>query len=248
MLRSLPALIQSLGRRELALLTALGLLAGGAWAFLELADEVLEGTTRTYDEWMVLALRNPADLSDPLGPRWVEELGRDVTALGGSGVLLFWTTAAVGYLLLRRLRRTALFVGLAVTLGMLASHLLKLAFARPRPDLVPHETHVYSTSFPSGHAMMAALTYLTLTVLLAYLLGARHREQLYLLIVALIVTLGVGVSRVYLGVHWPTDVLAGWTAGAFWALLSWVVAYGLRRRGLLEPAASREPSPPRSPS
>lgn len=248
MLRTLRSLMQSLGRREIGLLVALGLLAGGAWAFVELADEVLEGTTRTYDEWMLLALREPTDLADPLGPRWVEELGRDVTALGGTGILLFWTAAAVGYLLLRRLRRTALFVGLAITLGMLASHLLKLAFARPRPDLVPHETHVYTTSFPSGHAMMAALTYLTLTVLLAYLLGARHREQLYLLIMALVVTLGVGVSRVYLGVHWPTDVLAGWTAGAFWALLSWVVAFWLRRRGLLEATSARKPSPPRSPS
>lgn len=229
-------LVRSLGRREVALLIALLLLTGGAWGFIELADEVLEGQTQTFDEWMLLALRNPADLSDPVGPEWVEELGRDFTALGGVGILLLVTVAAVGYLLLKHRRRTALFVAVAIGGGMLMSQLLKMGFSRPRPDLVPHETYVYTTSFPSGHSMMSALTYLTLTVVLAYLLRARRREQLYLLVVAVVLTVAIGVSRVYMGVHYPTDVLAGWTAGTFWALLSWVVAFWLQQRGVLESA------------
>lgn len=220
-------------RRELVLLVVLCLIAGGTWGFIALADEVLEGDTMTIDERLLRALRNPADTSDPLGPLWVEELGRDITALGGVGILTLLTFAAAGYLSLRGKHRTALFTLLAIGSGVLLSFLLKEGFDRPRPDLVPHEAGVYTASFPSGHSMMAAVTYLTLALLIART-QSRKRVKFYLLVLALLVTIAIGISRVYVGVHWPTDVLAGWTAGGVWALLCWMTVLFLQERGVIE--------------
>lgn len=228
-----PGLLSRLGRHELALLITLALVAGGIWSFVELAEEVAAGDTYDIDRTLLLALRNPADLSDPLGPKWVEELGRDATALGGVGVLTFLTLAVCGFLLLQRKRRAMLFVLAAVFGGMLLSTLLKLLFDRPRPDLVAHGSYVYTSSFPSGHSMMSAVTYLTLGALMARVQSQRAVKA-YLLFLAAAVTVGVGVSRVYLGVHWPTDVLAGWTLGTVWALVCWLVARRLQRRGQVE--------------
>jgi undecaprenyl-diphosphatase len=121
--------------------------------------------------------------------------------------------------------------------GIVVSLLLKQAFARPRPDLVPHGSHVYTSSFPSGHSMMAAVTYLTIGALLA-----RAHEgaaiKAYVIILATLLTTAVGISRVYLGVHWPTDVLAGWTTGGCWAVLCWTLANRLQRRGEIEPESN----------
>lgn len=203
--------------------------AGAVWAFVEIADEVLEGETRRIDAAIIVALRTPGDTHDPLGPGWVEELMRDFTALGGVGVLSLIVLASAGYLVLIHKRRTALLVIAASVGGILLSFALKSGFARPRPDLVSHDAFVYTASFPSGHSMMAATVYLTLGALLASV-QPDLRLRLYLLAVALVLTLLVGVSRVYLGVHWPTDVVAGWFAGAAWALLLWWFALRLRQR------------------
>lgn len=216
------------------MLATMALAAGGIWAFVELADEVVEGDTASLDRTLLLALRSPGDLADPLGPPWVEELFRDFTALGGVGVLMLLTLAVAGFLLLDRRVRAAMLVLASVGGGFVLSTLLKQLFSRPRPDLVPHESFVYTASFPSGHSMMAAVTYLTLGALLARV-QPRRQVKAYLLVLAALVTLLVGISRVYLGVHWPTDVLAGWAAGAIWALLSWLVARWLQRRGQVEP-------------
>tara|TARA_R110002020_G_scaffold218898_1_gene426758 strand:- start:2556 stop:3311 length:756 start_codon:yes stop_codon:yes gene_type:complete len=231
------SLMARLGRYELALLLSVAVLSGGIWGFVALADEVIEGDTHSIDESLLLALRNPADLSDPIGPGWVEEMGRDFTALGGVGVLVLITLGALGYLLLARHYRAALFASIAVPGGILLSTVMKLGFDRPRPDLVPHEAMVYTASFPSGHSMMSAVTYLTLAALLIRVQPAL-RLKAYLLILAILLTLLVGISRVYLGVHWPTDVLAGWTAGASWAALCWIVMRWMQRHGQLEPEES----------
>lgn len=223
-------------RVELSTLALLGLLAGAVWGFAELADEVLEGETRAFDRAVVEALRTPGDRADPWGPLWLEETARDVTALGGVAVLTIVVLAAALYLTLAGSRRSALFVVAAVASGMVASFLLKDLFDRPRPDLVPHLTPVATSSFPSGHSMMSALTYLTLGALLARR-QAQRRLKLYVLGVAAALALGVGATRIYLGVHYPTDVLAGWTAGAAWAIGSLTLARWLARRGELEPAA-----------
>ena len=232
----LISLAHWIGRRQLQTLLWLAVVFGGAWSFVELADDVTEGDTRSIDEFLLLSLRNPQDLSDPLGAGWFEEMARDFTALGGVGVLTFITLAVLGYLLLARRFRAALFTLIAVSGGMLLSTLLKMGFDRPRPDLVPHESIVYTASFPSGHSMMAAVTYLTLTALLSRV-HKKRRMKSYLLVIAVIITMTIGVSRVYLGVHWPTDVLAGWTAGAAWAALCWVLARWMQQRGMVEPEA-----------
>ncbi|MCA9054908.1 MAG: phosphatase PAP2 family protein [Planctomycetaceae bacterium] len=224
------------GRHELGTIISLLVLCAGLWGFVELADEVAEGDTASIDQRILLALRNPDDLSDPIGPDWLEELMRDFTGLGGVGVVTFLTVAATGFLLLEGKRRAMLLLLTAVIGGVVASLLLKWSFDRPRPDLVPHGSYVYTSSFPSGHSMMAAATYLTIGALLARM-HSDGRTKAYFLVLATLLTVAVGFSRVYLGVHWPTDVLAGWTIGGCWALLCWTVARYLQRRGDIEPAA-----------
>lgn len=221
-------------RAELMPLLAIVLVAGGIWLFAELAGEVREGETRQIDEAILLSMRNPADASDPLGPPWLEEMERDFTALGGVGVLSVLTLAVSAFLALDRKGRAAVLVLIAVGGALVLSFLLKSGFQRPRPELVPHGSYVYTTSFPSGHSMMSAATYLTLGALLARV-QPRRRLKVLLLGFATLLTLIVGCSRVYLGVHWPTDVLAGWTAGAIWALICWLIARRLQHKGHIEP-------------
>jgi undecaprenyl-diphosphatase len=219
--------------REAKTLAALLIAAGALWLFVETADEVVEGETADVDERLLLMLRVPDDRSDPIGPGWVEELARDVTGLGGAGVLTFLTLTSMGFLVLQKQRNLAVYLLGAVAGGVVVSTLLKLGFDRPRPELVPHGSLVYTSSFPSGHSMLSAVTFLTLGALLAS--GQTNfKIRMYLVGIAVVLTVSVGVSRVYLGVHWPTDVLAGWTAGAAWTLVCWALAERLRRRGVVE--------------
>jgi len=212
------------------------LLIGGALqAFAELADEVEDGETHAFDRRVMLAMREPGNPADPLGPSWLEFLARDITALGGTAVLVLVSLAALGFLLLNRRWGAAIFLGLSMAGGTLLSNALKSIFDRPRPDLVPHAVEVSSASFPSGHAMLSAVAYLTLGALVAEVLPER-RFRIYLLLWAVFLTLLVGTTRVYLGVHWPTDVLAGWCIGAAWALTCASVAYWMQRRGVIESA------------
>jgi undecaprenyl-diphosphatase len=204
--------------KERALLVSLLLLAAALFVFLRLASEVGEGDTTAFDRAILLALRTPADPAIPVGPRWLAEAMTNVTAFGSVPGLLIVTAAALGYLLVSRRWRTALFVLAATAGGSTAGKLLKLAYDRPRPTLVPHLVEVTSASFPSGHAVDSAIVYLTLAALIARTIPDRA-VRVYLLSVAILLTLMVGASRVYLGVHWPSDVVAGWTFGAAWALL-----------------------------
>jgi undecaprenyl-diphosphatase len=215
---------------ELHRLVWLAFILIGCWGFIGLAEEVMEGETRALDKLLLLGLRNPADISDPIGPHWLEEVMRDFTALGGYAVLILWTVAVVGYLLLQRQAKTALLVIFAIGGGALLNNVLKLGFDRPRPDLVPHEVMVYTASFPSGHAMLSAIVYLTLGALLMRT-EPKRRLKAYIFTLTVLLTFLVGISRVYLGVHWPTDVLAGWAAGATWALICWIVMRRLQQRG-----------------
>lgn len=214
----------------------------GLFAFIGIADEVLEGDTLRIDRWVLLALRAPGDPGDPLGPAWVEEMFRDFTALGGTGVLSLLTLISVGYLWLQGMRRIALFLLLAILGGLLLSLALKTGFDRPRPDLVSHGSMIYTSSFPSGHSMLAAVVYLTGGALLAVVHTA-HRVRVYLISCAVLATLLVGASRVYLGVHWPSDVLAGWAAGAAWAAACWLSAHWLQQRGRIEGVTQPDPVP-----
>jgi undecaprenyl-diphosphatase len=222
-----------LARAEIAILATICVLAGGLWAFINLADEVSEGETEGFDRAVLLAFRNPADAADPVGPPWFEEMVRDVTALGSNFVLTLVTLSVIGYLLLAKKHGAALLVLVSVGGGTILGTLLKIAFERPRPDLVPHGAEVYTASFPSSHAMLAAVTYLTLGALLARL-EVKRRVKVFFLALSVLVTILVGLSRIYLGVHWPTDVLAGWAVGAAWGMAVWLVALWLQRSGSVE--------------
>ncbi|HYZ87004.1 MAG TPA: phosphatase PAP2 family protein [Bryobacteraceae bacterium] len=232
-LRILLSRLTSLEKQELTTLVLLAVISAGVWIFIAIGSEVLEGDTQALDRKLLLALREPNDTRDPLGPPWLEEAARDVTALGGLTLLAFITLAISGFLMLEGKAQMAAFVLGAVVTGMILSTALKDLYHRPRPELVPHSVYVYGTSFPSGHSMMSAITYLTLGALLA----RAHRQirlKVYVIFLAVFVTFAVGVSRVYLGVHWPTDVLAGWTAGAVWAVICWTVARQLQRAHQIE--------------
>lgn len=216
--------------RELRLLVTVFVCVASLWAFLLIAEEVSEGEAHHYDLLVLRAMREPHDLSDPRGPAWFEESMRDFTALGGLAVLSLVVGSVAGFLALRRDHR-ALWLLLGATLsGVLLSLATKAFFARPRPELVPHLSHTLTSSFPSGHSTMSAVVYLTLAALLSRLVTPL-RFKAYVLSVALLLTFLVGVSRVYMGVHYPSDVLAGWALGLSWAIICWLFAWFLQQRG-----------------
>ena len=214
---------------EFSVLLAGIVVAGGLWGFVELAEVARDSSARAFDTEILLAFREAGQTDNPIGPLWFEEAMRDITGLGSTIVLVMVTAVTIFYLLLIGRWRTALMVLIAVGGGQILSSLLKLGIDRPRPDLVSHLAEVQTLSFPSGHAMMSAVTYLTLGSMLAGIVPGRA-TKIYVLGVAVLVTLMVGVSRVYLGVHWPSDVLAGWCAGFAWAMLCWLVARRFFRR------------------
>ena len=216
-------------REELRILLGAIALLALILIFAKLADLVLEGDTRQFDEWVLGALRQETDRSQLKGPRWLTWGAQDITALGGPTVLGLTVLTVTGYLFLHRLYRNGLFVFIASVGGWVLNWVLKQAFARARPDIVPHMREVMSSSFPSGHALTSAAVYLTLGTLLMRIAEGRLAKY-YCLAIAMFVTFLVGVSRVFLGVHYPSDVLAGWLIGMSWALLCWVVERTLERR------------------
>lgn len=205
------------------LMSLLGLLAM-VWGFLALTDEVREGDTSRFDRTLLLAFRTPNDLSTPIGPRWLQESARDVTALGGFTVLTLVTAVAFAILMLLGRRTQAWILAGAVVLAQVLAEVIKALVHRPRPNLVPQHDLVYSTSFPSGHAVMSPVVYLTLAAIIA---AGQPRVAIKTILVtgAAVLVVLIGVSRVYLGVHWPSDVLAGWTLGATIALAAWVLLF-----------------------
>lgn len=224
-------LLKRLESRALLLIIAT---VGAIWAFLSIAGEMGEGETLASDRRLLLMLRNPHDVKDPIGSRSFEEAMRDLTALGGVTVLSLVTVVAVVAFLLHRKRLQAALLAGAAVVGELSSDVLKTLYDRPRPDLVPHGAYVYSASFPSGHSMLSATIYLTLAMLVASLEPRRSTKALVFTVAGCVVV-AVGFSRVYLGVHWPTDVLAGWCAGAAVASAAWLLLLRLNPRGVPAP-------------
>ena len=199
-----------------------------------------EGETHQFDIAILRALRSPADPSKLIGPGWLEGCVDRVTALGSSTVLGVVILAVVGFLLLQERYQTAGFVGITALSGMLVSTVLKDTFNRPRPSVVPHLRDVVSTSFPSGHAMQSAIVYLTIGAVLMRA-ADRRATKLYCLGLAMLLTLLVGISRVSLGVHYPTDVIGGWIIGFVWASMCWLIAqrFSNRRRASMRSAGNR---------
>ncbi|MBZ9672205.1 phosphatase PAP2 family protein [Mesorhizobium sp. ES1-3] len=216
-------------RIEFPVLLAGLVIAGGLWGFVELMEVARATAPHGFDTEILLAFRQPGQPGVPIGPSWLEGAMRDITSLGSTSVLALVTTATIIYLLLIRRRGTALLILVAVAGGEVLSSLLKVGVDRPRPELVSHLVNETSLSFPSGHAMLSAVTYLTLGSLAARFLPGRT-AKVYVLFLAVLTTVLVGVSRIYLGVHWPSDVLAGWCAGFAWAMLCWLVARLLQWR------------------
>ena len=220
-------------RQELLILAGAVLILALVWVFAALAGEVMEGDTRQFDEWVLSALRQEADPGRVKGPWWLQAGAEDLTALGSPTVLGLTVLAVTGYLFLHGLYRNGLFIFSASVGGWVLNWLLKAAFERTRPDIVPHLREVMSSSFPSGHALTSAAVYLTLGALLMRIAQGRLAKY-YCIAIAMFLTFLVGSSRVFLGVHYPTDVIAGWLIGMTWALLCWVVERTLERRAGLK--------------
>lgn len=232
---------QWIGKPELSVIVVLLILVCILWLFVDLADDVMDGDTQDFDSRVVHALRSPVNRNLPRGPEWLVDAGRDITALGGIAVLSMMTIAAAGYLALQRKTHAMWLMLLAVVSGVVVSTTLKFAFGRERPETAAGMIKVFTSSFPSGHSMLSAIVYLVLGAMLARM-EPRWTIKLYFIALAVILTVLVGVSRVYLGVHYPTDVLAGWMAGLAWAGLWWLIARFLQRKGAVEPTIEKRPA------
>lgn len=232
-IRALSEAWSGLRRADAVLLASLLAVVFCVWAFVAVADRVAAGHTQALDDQLMLHMRAGSP-SEPRGPSWLPGAMRDLTALGSAPVLVLFVLAVAGSLAVRRQYHALGLLLVATIGGILLNALLKASFARPRPAASFHLTEVRSMSFPSGHAMESAIIYLTLAALLARLVRPRVL-QLYFIGCASFLTLVVGLSRVYLGVHYPSDVLAGWTAGLAWSLACWATARYLQQRGTVEP-------------
>lgn len=216
-------------RREIAATSALLVIALGAWSFLAIADEVQEGETRALDLAVLRALRVDGQPQQLIGPEWLHIAATDVTALGSVAVLAILILLA--FALLASLRRwtEGLLLVAGAGGGLVISQTLKRVFERERPDLAYRAVEAVNASFPSGHAMLSAVVFLTLGVLAARF-ADRRRVKVLAMCAAVLISLLVGASRVYLGVHWASDVLAGWSVGAAWAMACWLAAVFVQRR------------------
>src|SRR6266404_22194 len=154
-------------RPELWLLGTVLLIAALLLIFIFIAEEIFEGDAAAFDRNAILAFRTAGNIADPIGPPWMEEAARDITALGSIIVVVILSGAVIGYLLLLGNRGAALLMLISVAGGTALNDLLKYFFDRPRPDLALHSAQVFTSSFPSGHAAVSAVVYLTLGALLA---------------------------------------------------------------------------------
>ncbi|ATY33428.1 phosphatase PAP2 family protein [Sphingomonas psychrotolerans] len=201
------------------------LLLGLVW----FGHAIMDDDVAEMDRAIMLAMRVSGHPEQPLGPHWLPSAVRDVTALGSSTVLTMVVVFTACFLMLQRRFRSALLVVAATSLGGLAVTFVKALIARSRPDLVDRLMEETSHSFPSGHAANSAIVYLTLATLLFPLVRGWRMRGFVIAVAMLLVGL-IGVSRIYLGVHWPSDVLAGWAFGSCWALLWWGVELKLFRK------------------
>ena len=204
-----------------------------AWTFIRTAAKIRKGAADQFDNYILRALRRPENPAIPRGPGWLSPAAQEITALGSGANLSLASGIAAGFLCLNRRFRATGFLVASLGSGLLLSRLLKNYFVRNRPTVVPHLTYFDPESFPSGHSMGAALVYLTLGGLLSRQTRSLF-DKVYFLSTASALALLVGVSRIYLGVHYPSDVLAGWAAGSLWSGACAQLAHLLQRKGTVE--------------
>jgi undecaprenyl-diphosphatase len=224
MLRRALKALSSRGWFEARTLLLLLVIFGCVFVFVSIADEVREGGTQDLDHAVLNSLRVPGDITTPKGPVWLLHVMRDISALGGVAVLTLLTFLVLGFLALQRQWRLALLLFAAVAGSTLLNTAMKRFFDRERPEIGYHLVEAANASFPSGHSMLSATTYLTLGLMLAAI-TARFWTKVYFLSAAALIVVLVGLSRIYLGVHFPTDVAAGWSIGAAWALGCALIAH-----------------------
>jgi undecaprenyl-diphosphatase len=227
--------VQNFVSGEIWLLAAIAAASGLLLAFLSLADEVLEGETEAFDNAILMVFRDPGNVDQVIGPSWVHEMVRDITALGSFSLLSLVVVGVCAYLVMVRLKAAALLLIVSVLGGTLLSTFLKMGYNRPRPDLTAMSEQ-FTASFPSGHAMLSAVTFLTIGAILARL-APRRNLKIFAIVGAVFLTLIVGFSRLYMGVHYPSDILAGWCLGAAWAMVCSAIAFKLQRTGAVETPA-----------
>lgn len=216
-------------RAEPVLLAAIVMIAGGAVLFIDLAEDLGDADHQSFDETVLRWLHPGPDFADPIGPAWLDRAMADVTSLGSLAVLGLMGVAVLGYLLIeKRLAQAGLLV-LSLAGGLVLSETMKSVFERTRPPDVYHAAGALNASFPSGHALLATTAYLTLGAMLAQAM-TRRRLRVYAVAWGVALAVLVGVSRIYLGVHWASDVLAGWALGAAWAMACWLVERWMLRR------------------
>lgn len=197
--------------------------------FIQIADAVHDKETYSIDNEILLMFRSSEDISKPLGPERFQYIVRDITSLGSSTLLTIISLIVVIYLGLKKETRSIIYVLSAAIGGGILVQILKILFARPRPEIAGQLVSEITMSFPSGHSAMSAVVYLSIAVLISRI-ESLYKTRVFIITTALAISFIVGISRIYLGVHYPTDVIAGWMIGLFWALLCWFVAVIIEKR------------------
>ncbi len=233
-------------RAEVAALAALLIVTLGIMTFIEVADDMTEADGMAFDQAVLLWMQPVA--GEPRGPWWLKEAAADLTSLGGISVLTLFAVIAFSFLLIQRKRLSALLLVVGLAGGVALSEGLKALFERARPPAAFQAVDTLNASFPSGHALLSTVFYLTLGVMLTRAFQQR-RLKAFVLGSAITIALLIGLTRAYLGAHWASDVMAGWCAGAAWAMALWLVAYGVQRRqarhaGGLHDAPTPDTDPP----
>ncbi len=229
--------------REQKLLVAFLVAAGMVWAFVKLADEMGEGETAAFDRTITLLFRVPGDTAQPIGPTWLAQSVIELSALGSVVVLTLVSVMAVALLLFRKRYRLAAMMAAATGGGAILGAALKGMFARPRPNIVPHLVEVNTLSFPSGHATNSAIVYLSIALVLARNFEDRP-TRVFILLSAVTLVIAIGLTRVFLGVHYPSDVVAGWMLGAAWALAMGAIARRLQVEHKVEQPEAKDATTP----
>ena len=229
-----------IARTEIAALSALLIIALGVMTFVEVADDMTEADGHLFDQAVLHWLQPVA--GQPRGPWWLQEAAADLTSLGGISVLTLFAVIALGFLLIQRKRLSALLLVVGLIGGVALSEGLKALFERERPPVAYQAVETLNASFPSGHALLSTVFYLTLGVMLTRAFP-RKRLKAFVLGAAILIALLIGLTRVYLGAHWASDVIAGWCAGAAWAMVLWLVAYAIERRQVVHHAPLQDDEP-----